>query len=140
MKTTARSFILGLFFAALLNCRGQTSVHRFGRITALLDQTVSLELLGTAPTAFKPYYDIYSLEVSRDLIDWKALPTLLRTNDSTNALYYGDSTATATSRFYRTFTNHLATPFPKPSGPYAVGTLSRLLTDPSRTNRYGIPT
>src|SRR5207244_200024 len=39
----------------------------------------------------------------------------------------------------RIFTNHLITPFPKPTGPYAVGTFSRLATDPSRTNRYDIP-
>src|SRR5262245_5011895 len=43
-------------------------------------------------------------------------------------------------RFYRTPTNFFITPFPKPSGPYPVGTVSRLLTDPSRTNRYNIRT
>src|SRR5438874_13514318 len=32
-------------------------------------------------------------------------------------------------------TNSLA-PFPPPTGPYAVGAMSRLLTDPSRANRY----
>src|SRR5439155_15403374 len=42
--------------------------------------------------------------------------------------------------FYRTSTNQLITPIPRPSGPYAVGTVSRLFTDPSRTNRYNIPT
>ncbi len=33
-------------------------------------------------------------------------------------------------------TNHLLTPFPKPSGPFAVGTVDRVMVDPARTNLY----
>jgi predicted dienelactone hydrolase len=39
-------------------------------------------------------------------------------------------------RFYRTFTNHLITAFPKPTGPFAIGTFSRVIADPARTNYY----
>jgi predicted dienelactone hydrolase len=65
---------------------------------------------------------------------------LQRTNDSSDALNYLDPGATNfEKRFYRTATNFLVTPFPKPSGPYSVGTFSRLMTDPSRI-RHTLPT
>ena len=38
-------------------------------------------------------------------------------------------------RFYRVATNLMVTPLPPPTGPYAVGTFSMLMTDPSRTNK-----
>ena len=41
-------------------------------------------------------------------------------------------------RFYRTPTNHFSTPFFAPAGPHFVGTFSRVLTDATRTNRYGL--
>jgi hypothetical protein len=118
-----------------------TTVHRIDRITANPDHTISLSLAGLVPSLFAPYYDIYLLEASTNLVDWSPLAMLQRTNDSTDALNYLDADATNfDQRFYRTLTNILVTPFPKPSGPYPVGTVSRLLTDPSRTNRYNIPT
>ncbi len=118
-----------------------TTVHRFGGITANPDHTISLNLAGVVPSPFAPWYDIYPLEVSTNLVDWSPLAMLLRTNNSSDALSYRDTNATnLDQRFYRTRTNFLTTPFPKPSGPYPVGTVSRLMTDPSRTNRYNIPT
>jgi hypothetical protein len=115
-------------------------VHGFERITANPDRTVSLSLTGAVTTAFAPYYDLYPLDVSTNLMDWSRLSMLLRTNSSSNALSYLDRDGTNyEKRFYRTHTNILITPVPKPSGPYPVGTLSRLLTDPSRTNRNNIP-
>jgi dienelactone hydrolase len=115
--------------------------HAFTGITALPDQTISLTLTGRVASALRPYFDVYPLEVSRDLVTWQPMATLVRTNASTNALIYVDSEAVAFSaRFYRTFTNQLVTPLARPSGRYAVGRIKRLMTDPSRTNRYNIPT
>jgi hypothetical protein len=116
-------------------------VHGFERITANTDRTVSLSFTGVVTTPFAPYYDLYPLDVSTNLVDWSRLTTLQRTNSSSNALNYLDlDAANYDKRFYRTPTNTLITPLPKPSGPYPVGTISRLLIDPSRTNRYNIPT
>ena len=44
------------------------------------------------------------------------------------------------TRFYRTAATNLPALFSSPTGPYAVGTFDRVLTDPSRHNRYGIST
>jgi hypothetical protein len=64
METDASFLTVGVFFAALANCLGQTNVHRFGTTRALPDQTITLELLGNVPAAFRPYFDIYYLEAS----------------------------------------------------------------------------
>jgi hypothetical protein len=86
-------------------------------------------------------FDLYLVDVSPDLMQWTRQTTLLRTNGSSSPLYWLDTNAVAfTSRFYRTPTNYLITQFPLPSGPYTVGKIARVLTDPSRTNRYGIST
>jgi dienelactone hydrolase len=62
---------------------------------------------------------------------------LLRTNNNPNPLIAQDANAASLSqRFYRTFTNHLLTAFLKPSGPFAVGMVDRVMSDPARTNRY----
>ena len=113
------------------------TVHRLDGIIANPDHTISLSLAGVVPNVFAPYYDIYPIEASTNMVDWSPLATLLRTNASPDALSYRDSGATnLDQRFYRTPANLLITPFPKPTGPYPVGTVSRMLTDPSRTNRY----
>jgi dienelactone hydrolase len=118
-----------------------TSLHRIAEITPNLDHTMALKLEGVAPRLFGPYYDLYPLDASTNLVEWSPLAVLQRTNVSLDSLSYLDSEATNfDKRFYRTPTSFLITPFPKPSGPYAVGTVSRLLTDPSRTNRNNIPT
>jgi len=117
-----------------------TTVHRIEGIMANPDHSISLTLAGVVPRPFAPYYDLYPLEVSTDLVDWSPLTMLQRTNDSSDALSYLDPGATNfEKRFYRTATNFLVTPFPKPSGPYSVGTFSRLMTDPSRI-RHTLPT
>jgi dienelactone hydrolase len=123
---------------AVLTC---TTLHRIEGITANPAHTISLNLAGVVPRPFTNYYDIYPLEASTNLVDWSPLAMLQRTNNSADALSYLDHEATSIDkRFYRTPTNFLITAFPKPTGPYPVGTVSRLLTDPSRTNRYNIPT
>lgn len=99
-----------------------------------------IDLSGSPPAQFRPYFDLYKLDVSVDLRDWRMLGSILRTNSSTAALRYIDPEAAGPSRFYRTFTNHFITPLPRPGGSYGVGERSLLLTDPSRTNRYNIRT
>jgi dienelactone hydrolase len=119
----------------------QSGVHRFGAITSQLDRTISLELLGDVPPSFLNYFDLYPLEASTNLADWTPLWTLVRTNRATNALGYLDADASGFGhRFYRIPTNHFFTALAKPSGPYAVGRTTRVLTDTSRTNRYLIAT
>ncbi len=119
----------------------QSGVHRFGVITAQPDRTVSLELLGDTPAAFLNYFELYPLEASTNLADWTTLWTVARTNRATNAVVYVDGDASGFGhRFYRTPTNQFFTALSKPSGPYAVGRTTRVLTDTSRTNRYLIAT
>jgi predicted dienelactone hydrolase len=117
------------------------SVHQFNQIQMLPDHTACLELGGKPAPPFRPYFDLYLLEASPDLVDWAPLASLLRTNASTNALIYVDQAAsTLPQRFYRMPTNLLITPFPAPTGPFHVGSFVRMLTDSSRTNRYNIKT
>ena len=113
--------------------------HRFDAVAVLPDGSVQLMLGGGVSQRFKDYYDLYPIEVSTNLVDWTPLVTVQRTNSSTKALTYTDaSTTNCAVRFYRTPSNHLTTPFSvKPSGPYAVGVTSRLLTDPTRGNCKG---
>jgi hypothetical protein len=118
-----------------------TTVHRIEGITVNPNHTISFSLTGVVSRLFAPYYDLYPLDASTNLVDWSPLAMLQRTNAFLDALNYLDPEAANFDQpFYRTPTNFLITPSPKPSGPYPVGTVSRLLTDPSRTNRYNIPT
>jgi predicted dienelactone hydrolase len=113
-----------------------TTVHRFEAVAVKADLSISLGLAGIVPKPFAPYYDLYPLEVSTNLADWSPLATLQRTNDSLDALSYVTAEAANLGhRFYRISTNFFITPFPEPSGPYPVGTVSRLMTDPSRIRK-----
>jgi len=119
----------------------QSNVHRFGATTSQPDRTISLELLGESPPAFLKYFDLYPLEASTNLANWTPLRMLVRTNLATNALVYLDADASGFGhRFYRMPTNQFFTALAKPSGSFAVGRTTRVLTDPSRTNRYLIAT
>ena len=95
--------------------------------------------LGGGPTAtYGRYYDLYPLRVSTNLVDWTPLATLQYTNASPSPLTVQDPNAAgASQRFYGTPTNVLVTPSPQPTGPYPIGTFSRLLTAPTRTNGTG---
>lgn len=136
LKVTVAILLLGAALGF-----GQSNVHRFGAITSHSDRTISLELLGGSPPTFLSYFDLYPLETSTNLVDWTPLPTLVRTNLATNALVYLDADASGFGhRFYRMPTNQLFTALAKPSGPFAVGRTTRMLTDTSRTNRYLIAT
>ena len=109
--------------------------HHFSRITVLPDRTVTLtlddsvsnlfNLTGTISNQLMQMFDLYPVEASTNLRDWTRLAVLLRTNNNANPLLFQDTNAAGLSqRFYRTFTNHMLTALPKPSG-LAVGTVDR---------------
>ena len=94
-----------------------------------------MSFTGETTALFGPYYDLYPLEASSNLVDWAPLVTLQRTNTALDTLRFVDTDAPEFSqRFYRTPTNALATPDPQPTGPYPVGTFSMLLTNTNRSN------
>jgi len=116
-------------------------VRAFSRIAALPDHTVALHVTGRVDSVYQNYFELFPLEDSTNLQQWAALTTLLRTNANTNDLIWIDQSATnLDQRFFRVFQQHLYTPTVKPTGPYPVGKASLLLNDPSRTNRYNVPT
>ena len=121
--------------------------HRFDNIQVSPEGVVSLTLGGGYTPGvgignrFKPYFDIYPLEVSTNLVDWIPLKWLVRTNAATNALTFVDSQASGSAqRFYRTPTRTFVAPQRAPTGPYAVGFTDRTITDDTRRNRYRIST
>ncbi len=133
-----------------LTLRAQPVPHHFDRIQALPDRTIMLTLDGSISGMFtnlapavsntiRPMVDLYPVDGSANLRDWTRLSVLVRTNSDLNPpLFHDTSVAASSQRFYRTPTNQLLTGFPAPGGPFAVGTFSRVLTDPLRTNRCGI--
>jgi dienelactone hydrolase len=130
---------LGLLLPVQPNLWAQSVSHHFTSIAKLPDNAVTLSLGGSVSNLFASFYDLYVIEASPNLTNWMPLAILVRTNAQANTLLLTDTNAAQLDRrFYRIFTNHLITPFPKPTGPYAVGTFSRLVTDPSQTDRYGI--
>jgi dienelactone hydrolase len=115
--------------------------HRFDAVSVLPDRSAQFTLGGGVHHRFTNYFNLYPIEVSSNLVNWTRLVTLQRTNASTNAFTHTDPEATTLhKRFYRTSADPLITPLPQPSGPFAVGVVSRLLTDPSRRNRYRVST
>jgi dienelactone hydrolase len=121
--------------------------HHFSGVTIGPDQTVTLtsngsvsnlfNLTGTISNQFMQMFDLYPVEASTNLLDWMRLAVLLRTNNNPNPLRFQDTNAAGLDRrFYRTPTNHLLTALPKPTRPFAVGTIDRVMIDPARTNRY----
>jgi len=109
--------------------------HKLSGIQVEPGGPVSLSLAGDTSLAFAPYYDLYPLAVSSDLVNWSPLATLQRSNTAVAPLGFLDTNAPQfAQRFYRTPTNALLTPDPQPTGPYAVGTFSMLLTNVNRNN------
>lgn len=115
--------------------------HSLSGIQAQPDGSMKLSFAGETTAALGPYYDLYPLEGSSNLLDWAPLAMLQRSNTALDTLQFADTNAGQfTQRFYRTPTNQLATPDPSPTGPYPVGTFSMLMIDPSRTNAAGYGT
>lgn len=135
--------VLGPYATATITILDTTGMaaHRFGGVSVLPDRSVQLTLEGGVHMRFRDYYDLYPIEVSSNLVDWTPLVTLQRTNASTNVLSYTDASAVnADCRYYRMPTNHLLTPWLKPTGPYPVGSITRFVFDPTRRNRYNVST
>ncbi len=83
--------------------------HGFSGIQAESDGSVSLSFKGETTASFAPYYDLYPLEASSNLVDWAPLATLQRTNTALDTLRFVDADAPQFSqRFYRTPTNAIA--------------------------------
>jgi dienelactone hydrolase len=111
--------------------------HRFEGLTVLPDRCLELTLGGGVLPRFQPYFDLYPVEVSSNLIDWTPWMTFVATNGSNEVVTCSDPEAvTHGQRFYRTVARELITPFRKPSGNFPVGVTTRLVTDPSRGTRY----
>jgi len=109
--------------------------HGFSSVQVELNGSVSLTFKGETTALFGPYYDLYPLETSTNLVDWAPLVTLQRTNTALDVLSFSDTNAPLFNRrFYRTPKNALLTPDPQPTGPYSVGTFSMLLTNSHRNN------
>ncbi len=125
---------------ALLACQwemhGQPAlVHRMEQ-PVVAGNGVRISLSGRASGAFNRHFDLYPLEISRDLKAWELITLVTRTNSgTTSAGFVIDSAAVESGAFFRTPSNNFVTPLPPLTGPYPVGTFSRLLTDPTRTNQ-----
>jgi len=125
-SVTSQVAELKVFLAAL---------HRLSGIQVEPGGSASLSFTGETTASFAPYYDQYLLETSSNLVAWAPLVTLQRTNTALDTLRFVDADAPQfNQRFYRTPTNALLTPDPQPTGPYAVGTFSMLLTNINRNN------
>jgi hypothetical protein len=139
---------LGFWLSSQSGGLGQPLPHHLSGIDVAPDRTVTLSLngsvsnlisglSGTILSQFNQMFDLYIVEASTNLADWTRLATILRTNNDPQPLRFPDTNAAAVShRFYRTYSNHLITMFPKPTGQYAVGTCNRVMIDPARTNLY----
>jgi len=146
----AQPFLNGDYFVVLGNDSGSVTSqvarlkvfvhapHSIANLQMRPDGSAALGLAGETTSAFARYYDLYPLETSSNLVNWAPLVTLQRTNAALDTLLFLDTNAPGVGqRFYRTPTNQLATPDPQPTGPYAVGTFSMVMIDPSRTNAIG---
>jgi dienelactone hydrolase len=124
--------------------------HHLEAITLAPDRTVALTVAGSASNMFpglpsvvsnqfRQMFDIYVFNTSSNLVDWTRLGLLVRSNNDSNSLIVHDANAAnLTQRFYSAATNHFVTGFPKPTGTFSVGTCSRVLTDLTRSNRFGL--
>ena len=115
--------------------------HGFAAIRPEGDGVVKLTFSGGVSKRFQPYFDIYPVEVSTNLVDWRMLTLLQRTNSATDEFVFLDAGAKENSaRFYRIPTNHFTAAYSKPSGPYLDGRHVRMMHDSSRRNRYLVST
>lgn len=94
-----------------------------------------LRFEGEVPEDLWRYYEVLPLLSSTDLVNWEGTATVIKTNAHEAPATWRDSEAAQFSqRFYCTPRERLITPLLPPTGPYAIGEFSALLTDPTRTN------
>jgi len=147
MKAKTSLIAAAMLLAAIGTSRGQPAPHHFTAITKTpaADAVLTLEgsvsnmfnLTGTISNQFNQMFDLYPVEASEDLVNWRGLAWLMRTNDNPAPLVFDDTNAaTVAQRFYRTYTNQFLTFYPAPTGPFSVGTVDRVMIDPARTNLY----
>lgn len=137
---------LAVFLAAIATAHAQPMPHHFTSITKnpsgdavlTLDGSVSnmFNLTGTISNQFDQMFDLYPVEASEDLVNWRGVAFMMRTNNNPAPIVVNDTNSAAAQRFYRTFTNQFLTFYPAPTGPFPVGTVDRVMVDPARTNLY----
>ena len=139
--------LIGLLLSASPQSGAQPVPHHFEGITASPDGTITLSLngsvsnlvsiSGTISNQFLKMFDLYLVDTSTNLVDWTPVALLQRTNNDPQPLIVRDiPTADRHESYYRVVTNQLPTAFPKPRGPFAVGTVDRVMVDPARTKPY----
>jgi hypothetical protein len=115
--------------------------HQIADVAVTPNHQVLLSLAGGVSPQFHPFLDLYPIESSTNLTDWSFLAAVVKTNSATEPLLLSNLlSAKDSQRYYRTPLTNLVTVFPAPTGPYPVGTFTRILSDSSRVNRYGIAT
>ncbi len=124
-----------VFFPGLAVHAQLPVVHQTEEISVASDRLVTIRFSGNASAAQRRHFDLFPVEYSPDLIHWSLLGIATRTNAAAGGAFFTHRQESDISRaFYRTPTNILASPLPPLTGRYAVGSFSRLLTDPARTN------
>jgi hypothetical protein len=122
-KTLLTNTLVALLLVIGANLGAQPVPHHFSHIVSLPNRTVTLgldggvsrmfNLSGTVSNQFMQMFDLYLVEASANLVDWRPMALLLRTNNNPAPLLFPDTNALVLNqRFYRTPTNHLLTAFP----------------------------
>jgi dienelactone hydrolase len=114
---------------------GDLATNRISSLACLPDGHAELQIQNESPQDLARFYEILALRTSSDLVDWKPLANLFKTNaDPAPVLCLDAEAANHARRFYVIPTHRFITPLLRPTGPYEVGEFSELLTDPGRTN------
>ena len=143
LNTARGALVFGPNGAATITILDATGMapHGFKTISIAPDRGIQLVMDGGVSQRFEPFFDIYPIERSDDLIHWSHVKWLIRTNSSPSPVVFTDAgSAQAPQRFYRTPANHFIAPGLPPTGAFGVGRVDRLVTDPNRRNRYDIST
>lgn len=133
----AALLLAGWCWPSVLHGGGAPAPHQIEGISRPNPGHVSLNLAGSLATDYQEYFDLFSLESSTDLHNWAVTGSKLRINSSPDPVSFLEQVS-GPLRFFRTPTNACPTAFPKPSGPYQVGTISRLFASATRnSNQVG---
>ena len=112
---------------------GQSKPHQILSVQSGDPGQIVIGLEGDPDPDFQPFFDIFWLESSYDLIHWQVTHSVLHTNGSTAATQF-TSPSNNTACFFRAVTNICPTALPKPTGPYLVGTVSKLFSSATRNS------
>ena len=129
---TKKNLTLAIFLAALAAVDAQPMPHHFTAITKTpaggavltLNGSVSnlFNLTGTISNQFNQMFDLYPVEVSEDLVNWRGLAWLRRTKTIIPLTHFrrhkcGEMMA---QHFYRTYTNQFLTFIPRRPGRFSL--------------------